>query len=210
MFVIDYEQTFLHVIGEGEPKGICGTGLIDAVAELLRYGIINITGKIEIPQSGNIPDWLSKHLIEGEKNNSFILVPKEVISGGNQLMITQRDIRELQLGKGAIAAGIKILCNELKIEISDIEEVLIAGAFGSYLNKFNAQRIGLIPDIPADRVKFVGNAASLGAKKFLVSKKAQKEAEKIIDFAEYIELSSQSDFQDIFAESMLFVFEEKF
>jgi len=209
-FVIDYEQTFLHVIGEGEPKGICGTGLIDAVAELLRYGIINITGKIEIPQSGNIPDWLSKHLIEGEKNNSFILVPKEVISGGNQLMITQRDIRELQLGKGAIAAGIKILCNELKIEISDIEEVLIAGAFGSYLNKFNAQRIGLIPDIPADRVKFVGNAASLGAKKFLVSKKAQKEAEKIIDFAEYIELSSQSDFQDIFAESMLFVFEEKF
>jgi len=203
-FVIDNDQTFLHVIGEGEPKGICGTGLIDVVAELLRYGILTSTGKIEIPQSENINGWLIKHLIEGEKNNSFMLVPRDDTSGENQLMVTQRDIRELQLGKGAIAAGIQILCNKLKIEIFDIEEILIAGAFGSYLNKFNAQRIGLIPNIPADQVKFVGNAASLGAKKFLLSNKAQKETEKIINLTEYIELSSLIEFQDIFADSMLF------
>ena len=203
-FVIDNDQAFLHVIGEGEPKGICGTGLIDVVAELLRYGILTSTGKIEIPQSENINGWLIKHLIEGEKNNSFMLVPRDDTSGENQLMVTQRDIRELQLGKGAIAAGIQILCNKLKIEIFDIEEILIAGAFGSYLNKFNAQRIGLIPNIPADQVKFVGNAASLGAKKFLLSNKAQKETEKIINLTEYIELSSLIEFQDIFAESMLF------
>ncbi len=202
--VFENDQPFFHVIGDVEPKGICGTGLIDVVAELLKFGIVDVTGKLDVPQSKEIPEWLKDRVIKTNKNNSFALLPSEKSSDESQLLIGQRDIREVQLGKGAIAAGINILCKELGISISDIKKILIAGAFGSYLNKQNAQKIGLIPKVPLDRISFVGNAASLGAKKFLLSKKARKETEKIINFVEYIELSMRVDFQDVFAESMLF------
>ena len=203
-FNIGDDQAFFHVIGETDPRGICGTGLIDVVAELLRVGVINITGKIETPGADSLPSWLQKRIIVGEKNNSFILVQENESNLQKQIILSQRDIRELQLGKGAIAAGIAILCKELGIAINEIDQILIAGAFGSYLNKYNAQTIGLIPAIPAERVKYVGNAASLGAKKFLLSQKIREEADQIINSADYIELSSRPDFQEIFAEKMLF------
>ncbi len=203
-YSIEKDQVFFHVIGESEPKGICGTGLVDVVAELLRVGILDSTGKIVVPQHEDFPAWLRQRIIEAENNYSFALLPFNEANEEIPMLMTQQDIRELQLGKGAIAAGISILSKELGIEISDIDEVLIAGAFGSYLNKFNAQKIGLIPNLPSERVKFVGNTASLGAKKFLLSKKLREEAEEIINFAEYIELSTRLDFQDIFAEQMFF------
>jgi uncharacterized 2Fe-2S/4Fe-4S cluster protein (DUF4445 family) len=202
--VFEQDQPFFHVIGDVEPKGICGTGLIDVLAELLKFGIIDLTGKLDLQQSKEIPQWIRDRVIKTDKGNSFNLMPKNKSSEESQLLITQQDIREVQLGKGAIAAGITILCKELGISISDIEKVLIAGAFGSYLNKYNAQKIGLIPNVSSDRINFVGNAASLGAKKFLLSKKARKDTDKIINFVEYIELSMRKDFQDVFAESMLF------
>jgi uncharacterized 2Fe-2S/4Fe-4S cluster protein (DUF4445 family) len=118
--------------------------------------------------------------------------------------LKQQDIRELQLAKGAVAAGIEILAKELGITVDQIEEVLIAGAFGSYLNKYNAQRIGLIPTIAPEKIRFVGNAASMGAKKYLLSKSARNEAERIIETTQYIELSMRIDFQEIFAEKMFF------
>ena len=197
-------QAFFHVIGDVDPKGICGTGLIDVVAELLKFGVVDATGKLDLLQSKDIPDWLKARVNKTDKNYSFDLMPNEKSLEESQLLITQQDIREVQLGKGAIAAGINILCKELGISISEIDKVLIAGAFGSYLNKYNAKKIGLIPNVSSDRISFVGNAASLGAKKFLLSKKARKETEKIINFVEYIELSMRKDFQDVFAESMLF------
>ena len=202
--VFEQDQPFFHVIGDVDPKGICGTGLIDVLAELLKFGIIDLTGKLDLQQSKEIPQWLNDRVIKTSKSNSFDLMPNEKSSEESQLLITQQDIREVQLGKGAIAAGINILCKELGISILDIEKVLIAGAFGSYLNKYNAQKIGLIPNVSSDRINFVGNAASLGAKKFLLSKKARKDTDKIINFVEYIELSMRKDFQDVFAESMLF------
>ena len=202
--VFENDQPFFHVIGDVDAKGICGTGLIDVVAELLKFGIVDVTGKLDLPQSKEIPEWLRNSVIKTDNNNSFDLLPNENSSEESQLLITQRDIREVQLGKGAIAAGINILCKELGISIIDVEKILIAGAFGSYLNKHNAQKIGLIPKVPMDRISFVGNAASLGAKKFLLSKKARKETEKIINFVEYVELSMRVDFQDVFAECMLF------
>jgi len=202
--VFEQDQPFFHVIGDVDPKGICGTGLIDVVAELLKFGVVDATGKLDLLQSKDIPDWLKARVNKTDKNYSFDLMPNEKSLEESQLLITQQDIREVQLGKGAIAAGINILCKELGISISEIDKVLIAGAFGSYLNKYNAKKIGLIPNVSSDRISFVGNAASLGAKKFLLSKKARKETEKIINFVEYIELSMRKDFQDVFAESMLF------
>ncbi|NOZ62638.1 MAG: DUF4445 domain-containing protein [Calditrichaeota bacterium] len=202
-FAVGNDQVFYHVIGETDPRGICGTALVDAVAELLRVGVINETGRIVVEEAEKLPEWLREKIVSEDKKIAFnIAEPNK--PEALPLQITQQDIRELQLGKGAIAAGIEILCKELNISTADIEEALIAGAFGSYLNKYNARTIGLIPNIPLERVKYVGNAASLGAKKFLLSKRERDEAEKIIRQTEYIELSSRLDFQEVFAEKMFF------
>ncbi len=201
-YTIDSEQIFYHVIGETEAIGICGTGLIDIIAELLKIDLINETGKLL--NNNHIPDWLKGRITQEEEQNSFVVVPKNETRPQKEILLTQKDIRELQLGKGAIAAGIEILCQELGITENKIDEILIAGAFGSYLNKYSAKRIGLIPNLPVDRVKFVGNAASLGAKKYMLSSKMRKDADYILEMTKYIELSSRESFQEIFAEKMLF------
>ena len=203
-YFIDEDRLFFHVIGDAEPKGICGTGLIDVVAELARVGIVDETGKIVAPDSFSGPDWLKKRIIKNDKNNDFLLVSESDNGSKQKLILKQQDIRELQLAKGAVAAGIVILAKELGIEIDAIEQILIAGAFGSYLNKYNAQRIGLIPNIDPDRIKFVGNAASMGAKKFLLSNQVRAEADRVIQTTQYIELSMRMDFQEIFVEKMFF------
>ena len=204
-FSIGEDQAYFHVVGETAPKGICGTGLVDVVAELRRVGIIDETGKIVSPESGLSPDWLKKCIEKNQKQSAYILFSEIEPDKHKELKITQQDIREIQLAKGAVGAGISILCKELGISVNEIEKILIAGAFGSYMNKYNAQKIGLIPDISIDKVTYVGNAASLGAKKFLLSKKTRIEARQVVKNTEYIELSSRQDFQDIFAEKMLFV-----
>ncbi len=203
-FNISDGQMFYHVFGNVDPKGLCGTGLVDVIAELLRAGIINEYGKIELPSSPTFPESLKQRVLIREKENSFVLVSELESFNHTPIILHQRDVREVQLGKGAIAAGIQILCLELGITCAQIDEILIAGAFGSYLNKANAQQIGLIPKIALEKGKYVGNAASLGAKKFLLSKKLRTAAEQIIETTEYVELSSRADFQMIFAEKMLF------
>ncbi len=202
-YSIDEEQVFFHVIGNVEPKGICGTGLIDIVAEMCRVGIIDETGRILAPDEFNGAESLKKRIIVGNKNYDFAIV-NEADGAKQPLKIKQQDIRELQLAKGAVAAGVEILMKELGITVEQIEEVLIAGAFGSYMNKFNALRIGLLPAISSGKIKFVGNAASMGAKKFLLSQNARVEADAIIQTTKYIELSARLDFQDIFAEKLFF------
>ncbi len=202
-FFIDEEQIFYHVIGDVEAKGICGTGLIDAIAEMRRVGIIDETGRIIAPTQFDGAEWLRNRIVANDKNYDFILASEA--DGAKQLLkLKQQDVRELQLAKGAVAAGIEILMKDLGIGISDIEEILIAGAFGSYLNKYNALQIGLLPDISADKIKFVGNAASMGAKKFLLSKNVRKEAGELIKTTQYLELSARLDFQEIFAEKLFF------
>jgi uncharacterized 2Fe-2S/4Fe-4S cluster protein (DUF4445 family) len=203
-FFIDDDQLYFHVIGDADPKGVCGTGLIDIVAEMVRMNIIDVTGRIASPESFAGPEWLKRRIVENNKNYDFMIVSEDDMGCKMPHRLKQQDIREMQLAKGAIAAGIEILAKELGITVDQIEEVLIAGAFGSYLNKYNAQRIGLIPNIAPEKISFVGNAASLGAKKFLLSKNVRQEAEKIIDTTRYIELSMRLDFQEIFAEKMFF------
>ena len=202
--IFDEKDVFYHVIGDVKPKGICGTGLIDLVAEMLKFEIINKSGKICKPETHK-QKWFYDRIIEQGNSISFIVVPAEQTENKEPITITQKDIRELQLAKAAFMAGINILMRELNISQQDIEEVLVAGAFGTYINKYNAQFIGLIPpDIPPERIKFVGNASSAGAKKFLLSKNARLEAQRINQFANYIELSVREDFQNEFADAMFF------
>ncbi|MDZ7358809.1 MAG: ASKHA domain-containing protein, partial [candidate division KSB1 bacterium] len=141
-YVIDEAGVFYHVIGNIDPRGVCGTGLVDVVAELLSAGIVDETGRIVAPEQFHGLDWLKKRILPNDKNYDFALVNGE--DGARQMIkIKQQDIRELQLAKGAMAAGIEILMKELGISVDQIEQVFIAGAFGSYLNKYNALKIGL-------------------------------------------------------------------
>ncbi|OGS18535.1 MAG: hypothetical protein A3J83_00610 [Elusimicrobia bacterium RIFOXYA2_FULL_40_6] len=192
------EGIFWRVIDRLQAQGICGSALIDTVAELLKFGIIDETGRIvnKAELEGKIPEVLLKSIIENESGNSFELTDK--------VILTQRDIRELQLAKAAIYAGIHILLKELKIAINEVDEILLAGTFGNYIDKSNAQKIGLIPNISLEKVRYVGNAACEGSRLTLVSNEERKEAEAISKSVNYIELSGHPDFQEAFVDAMMF------
>lgn len=176
-------------IGGGKPRGICGSGLVDAVAGMLKQGIIDGSGRF----AG-----------EGLARDGFVLVAGGETQSGEPVVIAQRDIRELQLAKAAIRAGIEILKAEMGISDSDISEVLLAGAFGSYVDRESAAAIGLLPQILLDRVRSIGNAAGAGAKQALMSVKARREAERLARRVEHVELGSHRDFQEKFVDAMGF------
>ena len=119
-------------------------------------------------------------------------------------MITQGDIRQVQLAKGAIRAGIEVIMKEMGVKAEDLDEVLMAGAFGSYLRKESALRIGIIPPVPEDKIHFIGNAAMVGAKMALISVDMREEARRIARSVRYVPLATNPEFQTYFMEGMLF------
>jgi len=196
-----------HVIGDVPARGICGSGLIDVVAELLRVGAIDERGWLR-PASQHqrpVPEAVTRHLVETENGmNAFVIVPGEKAEEGRPVLVTAGDVRQLQLVKGSIAAGTEILCRELGVTIEDIEEVLIAGAFGNYIRKISALEIGLVPPFDAQRVRFVGNAAGMGARMVLADRGARRRALALAKSTGYVELAGRSDYQSAFAKAMLF------
>ena len=204
--VVLNEDVELNVVGDVAPFGICGTALIDAVAELLQVGIIDETGRIGSKKElkGRIPKNLLNRIVQEKTSNSFLLVEEKQTRSKRPIFITQKDVRELQLAKAAIAAGIKILEKELGVDEEEISEVLLAGAFGNFIRRNHAKRIGLIPNVPSHRIKFIGNAASSGAKLALLSRRLEKEVKTISENTEYVELSSRPDFQEEFVNAMGF------
>ena len=197
-----------HVIGEVPALGICGSGLVDAIAQMLKAGLINATGRLltmaELDKTGSISPLLKGRIVEEHRKRKFILVDGNQTENGEPIVITQQDIRELQLAKGAIFAGINILMHTLAIQKEDIVEILLAGAFGNYLDKESAVRIGLLPDFPLEKIRSVGNAAGLGSQLALLSGQAKQEADQIAKTTEHIALTNNLKFQSIFAEAMAF------
>ena len=192
--VISDGVVYGKTIDNATARGITGSGLVDAVAEMLKNRIINNTGKIlDDPE---VTTLYGDRLTYEKGETAFVLA--------RGITVTQSDIRELQLAKGAIYAGTNILMKELGIKTSDIAEILLAGAFGTSLPKENAQVIGLIPDISLDRVKDIGNAAGVGSKMALMSKNARLKAALLSKKVEYVELSGRKDFQDEFMDAMFF------
>lgn len=165
-----------HVIGNENPRGICGSGLIDAIATSLELNKIDLGGRIT------------------GKN--------EVIQLLSPVSISQKDIREFQLAKGAVAAGVQVLLEKLNISYDDIEKVYIAGAFGSFINIENTRRTGLL-EFPAEKINKMGNMALIGAKMCLFIE--EKELYPILDITEHISLETAENFQDLFAEKMMFL-----
>jgi uncharacterized 2Fe-2S/4Fe-4S cluster protein (DUF4445 family) len=176
-------------IGNAPVRGICGSGLLDLVAGLLDCGAIDDTGRLDAESA---PKWLE---FEGDG---------VVVDRAADIVLTGRDIREVQLAKGAVAAGIDVIADEAGIKISDIRHVYLAGGFGSYMDRRSACRVGLIPKELEDRTVAIGNSSGAGAKAALLSKEAMEEACMVAKAVKYIELSARKDFQEAFMEKMLF------
>jgi len=186
----------LQVIGgDIVPRGICGSGLVDTVAQLRLAGLLDVGGKMrsreEVPEHP-----LSDRLITVEGVRAFLL--------GENVYLTQRDVRELQFGKGSIATGIKVLMDVMGVSATDLDEVLLGGSFGSYLNPESAKIIGLVPAVDVDRILSVGNTAGEGAKMALLSFRERQVAFELPDKVEYVELSGRSDFNDSFVSVLQF------
>jgi uncharacterized 2Fe-2S/4Fe-4S cluster protein (DUF4445 family) len=196
----------LNVIGNSKPIGLCGTALIDAVAGLLTAGIIDETGRIlepgEVPDS--VSDALKQRLIAGEHDVSFILVSAEESGNGDPVYLWQKDVRELQLASGAIRAGVNILLRRAGLEAKDLGAVLLAGAFGNFIRRNHARRIGLLPPLPTERIRFIGNAASLGAKLVLLSEHERRYATDVRHKMTHVDLSQDPEFQMEFGMAMMF------
>lgn len=196
---IERDRIILGVIGNGEPKGICGSGLIDAVAELLRIGIIGPDGRFATEPEG----LYANHLRTSRGGvREFVLAAGS--AGGRDVVITQKDIRELQLAKAAIAAGIAILCKEAGISMGQVSRLFLAGAFGSYLDRQNAVALGMFPDIPVEKIIPAGNAAAYGAARSLVSITEMSLSDRIAARIKPVELSARQDFNDIWMHCLNF------
>lgn len=185
----------LTTIGNEAPIGLCGSGIVDLAAELHRSGIINNRGRFQGQREG---------VRSGEKGNEFMLVPAAKSGTGREIIISQEDINEIQLAKGAVNAGLEILLAVSDTAPEDVEEVIIAGAFGSFLNIENAIAMGLFPNLPNAIYRQVGNAAAIGAKWILVSKAARQRAQQIQKQTRYNELTTYPKFNRVFALGMLF------
>jgi uncharacterized 2Fe-2S/4Fe-4S cluster protein (DUF4445 family) len=176
------------------------------VAELLNCGLIDETGRIvdrdEAPEG--TPEALLERLVEMDGHINFMLVPADESASGEAVYLWQKDVRELQLASGAIRAGINILLRRAAIEPSELGSVLLAGAFGNFIRRSNARRIGLLPQVDCERIRFIGNAASLGAKQALLSRDERERAGRIGAAAEHVDLSLDPEFQMEFGMAMMF------
>ncbi len=204
--VLNHNDISYNVIGNTAPAGICGTALIDLAAALLRAGILEATGRLLTPDEvpAGVPTALKERLHENDGNVDFLIVPAEESGTGEGIYLYQRDVRELQLASGAIRAGILILLRRVGLEPDDLDTVLLAGGFGNFIRRSNARRIGLLPPLPTRRIRFVGNAAGMGAKAVLLNRGARATAEQIAESAEHVDLSLDPEFQMEFGMAMLF------
>ena len=194
----------INTIENQPPVGICGSGLIDAIACLLKCGIIDKNGRMlsqEEALDAHLPQTLVRRLTVHENAPAFTLAYN---ASNNTILLTQKDIREVQLAKGAIFAGIQTLMKALDMRPEELDSILIAGAFGSHIEKDNALKIGLLPLIPAETIILVGNAAGTGASMALLSDKERIRASEIAKKVHHVELSTSMDFQEFYIKSMQF------
>ena len=181
-----------QTIGDAPPVGLCGSGVLDAVAQLRQLGVLD--------ERGNMGD--HPHVRRTDHGPEFVLVTAGVGGNSRDVVITRGDVGEIQLAKGAIRAGINILLDEAGLSEQGIDRVIIAGAFGTYIDVSSAITIGMFPPLPLERFNQVGNAAGMGAKLALVSKEQRARAAEIARQVEYVELTNHRRFVDEFARAM--------
>lgn len=195
----------ITTIDDRRPIGLCGSGLVDAAAEMLKAGIIDETGRMLMPsEAGHLPPAVRDRLIDMSGSPEFILATEQESARRDPITLTQQDIRQLQLAKGSIRAAIETLLKVAGATHNDLSEIALAGAFGNYIRIESALSIGLLPPVGVDRITPVGNAAGAGAKLALISVREREHASRLAEQIEHIELANHPDYQDAFAENMLF------
>jgi uncharacterized 2Fe-2S/4Fe-4S cluster protein (DUF4445 family) len=211
----------LQVIGDVKAVGLCGSGLVDAVSELVRVGLLDRSGRF-------VPDeaaaqvaaaagaaGLERNLLTLNGERVFVLAgigqpgePVDIDALADDptglVYLSQRDVRELQFAKAAISTGWRLLLEEVGVAESDVAQVLLAGSFGTYLSPASAVRIGLVPKLPVLRIVSAGNVAGEGAKMALLSKPERAGAIALLEEVEYVELSDRTDFNDRFIDELAF------
>jgi len=194
----------LDVIGDTEPVGMCGSGLVDAVAELAHCGLLDHSGRfIPDEEAAERLPALSERLTKIGEERVFVLHWRGS-DPSSSVFLSQRDVRELQFAKASIATGWHILLRELGVQPGAISQVLLAGSFGAYLTPLSAVRIGLVPKLALPRIVSAGNVAGEGAKIAALSLRERAEAESITREVEYVELSGRADFNDLFIDQLAF------
>jgi uncharacterized 2Fe-2S/4Fe-4S cluster protein (DUF4445 family) len=194
----------LQVIGDTEPLGMCGSGLVDCVAELVRAGLLDHSGRfIPDEDAAQLAPRLSQRLTKIGEERVFVMHARGD-DPAEGIYLSQRDVRELQFAKASIATGWNILLRDYGIDASDIQQVLLAGSFGAYLSPASAVRIGLVPRLALPRIVSAGNVAGEGAKIVVLSQRERAEAQSIVREVEYVELSGRADFNDLFVDQLAF------
>jgi len=182
-----------HTIDDEKPRGICGSGVIDAVAQLVQVGVVSSSGRMLDPK------------VKADKSMAeFVIAPGDVTASGSAIVLTQQDVREIQLAKAAVLTGCRILLREARVTMEEIERIYMAGAFGSYVRPESAIAIRMIPEFPASMIKAVGNTAGAGARVALTSLEARKEAEAIAQAMRYVELHTFPEFQQLYVKALSF------
>ena len=202
---ISGEGVGLDVIGDVAPVGICGSGLVDAVAELVHCGLLDHSGRFIPDEDAAVSHpGLADRLTKIDKERVFVLDWRGSSDPANSVFLSQRDVRELQFAKASIATGWSILLSELGVGVEEVSQVLLAGSFGAYLTPLSAIRIGLVPRVALPRIVSAGNVAGEGAKIAALSVRERAEAHSILREVEYVELSGRPDFNDMFVDQLAF------
>jgi uncharacterized 2Fe-2S/4Fe-4S cluster protein (DUF4445 family) len=200
---IELDGVTLGTIDDKPAVGICGSGLVDAVAELVKVGLLDESGRFVTEETARaISAALADRLVMLGQERVFMLT--DGVDGEKDVYLSQRDVRELQFAKAAISTGWAILLEEYGIEQKDVQQVLLAGSFGSYLSAKNAKAIGLVPNIATTRILSAGNVAGEGAKMVLLSGSERNGARSLTKLVHYVELSEREDFNDRFVEELAF------
>ncbi len=194
----------VHTIGEAPALGLCGSGLIDLVAGLLDAGVIDPSGLIQVEARDRLPPRLRDRVeLRGEQRQ--VVVRRAGEDGApREIVLTQEDVRQVQLAKGAIASGVAMLLRVAGVGAGDLDELMLAGGFGNYISIRSATRIGLIPALPPGKIRYVGNAAILGAQLCLLSEAERARAAEIARAIEHVSLAAHPDFEPLFVDAMNF------
>lgn len=193
-----------RVIGDTPPIGICGSGLIDAVAQMLNAGVLEKDGRLARKTFDALPQALKARFGQDGKIRTFTLVDKSQSAHGDDISLSQLDVRALQLAKGAIYAGIRMLQKVMNVPDDQLAEVQLCGGFGNFIDLNSAIRIRLLPNLDRDRITYIGNAALIGAEMTLLSESERAEADIIANSIEHVALATHLDFQYIFVDACRF------
>lgn len=204
---IDDDGVKISVIGNCKPIGICGSGIIDAVGELIRCGVVDKSGRLlgrERLAKKGISEKILAHVEESTDGAGYDFILFRGDKQEENVYITQKDIREVQLAKAAISAGISIMMQDIGLQKDEIEKISVAGAFGNYIRTESAVNMGLLPNVPLERISAIGNSAGVGAAMILLSEESRAEAVRVSHTVEHIDLAEKKDFQDEYLKGMRF------